>query len=263
MAGGRQFPLLFARAARANGVRVFAVAHEGETSPELGELVEAVEWVKVGQLRRILKFFKANGISEAVMAGSITKVNIFRNFRPDTRALAMAARLRHMNDDHLLRTIAAEFEKDGIAIRPSTLYTPQLLAPEGLLTKRAPSKEEQADIEFGWRIAKELGRLDIGQCVVVRNLSVLAVEAIEGTDEALKRGGALGKEKSVAVKVSKPTQDMRFDVPTVGAQTVKVMAGAGVSALAVEAGRTLIFDLEEMIAEANRAGITIVARNGE
>jgi len=239
------------------------VAHEGETDPGLDELAEEVLWVKIGQFKRTVNFFRQNGIGDVVMAGGITKINIFKHFRPDLKTLSLMARVRDLNDDRVLRALAEEFAKEGIIIRPSTIYTPQLLAPEGIPTKRKPTKEESTDIEFGWPIAKSLGRLDAGQCVVVRNRIVLALEAVEGTDETIRRGGRLAREKAVVIKVSKPGQDMRFDVPTVGPETVRVMAEVRASVLAVEAGRTLIFDRKEMILAADRAGITIVARPGE
>lgn len=254
--------MLFARAARENGVKVYAAAHEGETDPALSDWVEDIQWVRLGQLNRILDFFRTHGIRDAVMAGGITKTKMF-NWRPDLRTLMMVTRMRDLHDDHILRTIAEEFEKEHITIQPSTLYTPQLLAPEGVLSKRKPDKDELRDIEFGWGIAKALGRLDIGQCVVVRNMAALALEAIDGTDATIRRGGALGREKVVVVKVSKPTQDMRFDVPSVGPQTIAVMAEVKASVLAIEAGCTLMFDREEMISLANRAGIAVVARKGE
>jgi len=252
---------VFAQAARENGVRVFAVAHEGETDPGLNELAEEVLWVKIGQFKRAVDFFQKHGVADVVMAGGITKINIFKHFRPDFKTLSLMARVRDLNDDRVLRALADEFAKEGIVIRPSTIYTPQLLAPEGILTKRKPTKEEWLDIDFGWTIAKSLGRLDVGQCVVVRNRIVLALEAVDGTDETIRRGGRLAREKAVVVKVSKPGQDMRFDVPTVGPETVRVMAEVRASALAVEAGRTLIFDRREMVAAADRAGLAIVARS--
>ena len=263
MAGESQFPLLIARAARENGIRVYAAAHEGETDPKLGNLVEDMVWIKLGQIQQILDFFKDRGIGQAVMAGGLTKKNIFRNFQPDSRCSSIMARLPDLSDDLLLRAMADEFEKEGVAIRPSTLFTPQLLAPEGLLTSRRPNERESADIDFGWRIAGALGDLDIGQCVVVRDMVVLALEAIEGTDETIRRGGGLGREKAVVVKRSKPGQDLRFDLPAVGLKTISVMAEVKASALAIEAGRTLIFDIEDVAREADRAGIAVLTRKGD
>ncbi|MEW5723284.1 MAG: UDP-2,3-diacylglucosamine diphosphatase LpxI [Thermodesulfobacteriota bacterium] len=262
MAGKSQFPLLFARAARDKGYRVFALAHEGETLPELGDLVEELLWVKIGQLQKMIDFFKERGVVEAALAGGLTKENMFVNFQPDARALSVAARLTELNDDTVLRAMAEEFEKDGVAIRPSTLYTPELLVPEGVLTRRAPTAAEWADIELGWRVAKTLGTLDVGQLVVIRDRAVLALEAMDGSDETIRRGGRLGREKTVVVKVCKPNQDFRFDLPSVGLGTIEVMKEVRAAVLAVEAGRTLIFDREEMIGAADRAGMAVVARGG-
>lgn len=238
------------------------MAYEGETDPGLADLAEEVAWAETGRLWDMFRFFKAHDVGQAVMAGGMTKTDIFGRLRPDERFLSVMERVEDMHDDHLLRALAEEFEKEGIVIKPSTLFTPQLFAPEGVLTVRGPSPEEMTDVEFGWRAAKSLGSLDIGQCVVVRGLTVLALEAIEGTNEAIRRGGRLGREKAVVVKVSKPDQDMRFDVPSVGPETVAVMAEVKASVLVLEADRTLLFDREEMIAAADRAGIAIVVRRG-
>ncbi|MBW1708674.1 MAG: UDP-2,3-diacylglucosamine diphosphatase LpxI [Deltaproteobacteria bacterium] len=263
VAGQGQFPFLFARAARKNGVKVFAAALEGETRPELEQVVEEIFWVKFGQVNKIISFFKQRDLKDAVMAGGVTKTKMFKHFEPDERVKAMMGRLKTLNDDNVLRELAAEFEKEGIIIRPSTLYSPELQAPSGILTRRSPSPDEEADIEFGWQIAKDVGNLDIGQCVVVRNRVVLAVEAIEGTDETIRRGGRLARQGAVVVKVIKPNQDFRFDVPSVGPGTVAVMNEVMALVLAIEAKKTLIFDADEMIAAADRAGIAIVARESE
>jgi DUF1009 family protein len=223
------------------------------------DLVAEMQWVKIGRLQEIIDFFKDRNVTEAVMAGGLTKENMFRNFEPDERALALVARLTELNDDHVLRAMADEFETEGIVIRPSTTYTPELLAHEGVLTERAPTDAEQADIALGWRVAKTLGELDVGQLVIVRDRAVLALEAIDGSDATIRRGGALGKENTVVVKVCKPKQDLRFDLPSVGKDTIKVMREVKASVLAVEAGKTLIFDRQEMIRSADEAGIAVVA----
>jgi len=260
VAGQGQFPFLFARAARKNGVNVFAAALEGETPPELEKVVEEIYWVKLGQFQRIISFFKNKGLGDAVMVGGITKTNMFTQFHPDSLVKAIMARLKTLNDDSVLRELAAEFEKEGIVIRPSILYTPELKAPPGILTSRPPTPEEEIDIAFGWQVAKSIGNQDIGQCVVVRHRIVLAVEAIEGTDEAIRRGGRLSKQGAVVIKVIKPNQDFRFDMPAVGPGTVAVMSEVKASVLAIEAHNTLIFNAEEMIAAADKAGIAIVAK---
>jgi len=237
-------------------------AVEGEASPDLAGEAEEIQWVAFGQIERIVDFFRAHGVTQAAMAGGVTKANLLRSFKPDARILAALARLSTLNDDTALRALAAEFERDGILIRPSTLYTPELLAPPGVLTQRPLAPNEATDADFGWNMARAIGNLDIGQCVVVKNRSVVAVEAVEGTDEAIRRGGRLAGPGAVVVKTAKPSQDLRFDMPTVGAGTVAVMAEVKAAALVIEAARTLIFDRAEMIAAANQAGVSIVARTG-
>lgn len=258
IAGGGQFPLLVADAARKQGTRVVAVAHYGETDAALSNKVDEIAWIKLGQLGQLIKTFKKFGVSKALMAGSIAKKKMF-DMRPDLKGLAIMSKLAIFHDDDILRSVTAEFAKEGIEIVSSTLFLPDLLAPEGCLTKRQPTTNEWTDIRFGWKIAKELGRLDIGQSVVVRKKTVLAIEAIDGTDATILRGGALAKEKAVVVKVSKPKQDLRFDVPCVGMETISVMKKVKGAVLAVEAGRTLIFDRPEMVAAADKEKIAVVA----
>ncbi|MBN2122792.1 MAG: UDP-2,3-diacylglucosamine diphosphatase LpxI [Deltaproteobacteria bacterium] len=260
IAGGGQFPLIVAEAARRQGLRVVAVAHHGETEPGLSERVDAIEWIRLGQLGRLIKTLKRNGVRQALMAGTIRKRRMFDHVRPDLKGLGLMSKLAVFHDDDILRAVTKELSREGIEIVPSTLHMPQLIAPQGCLTRRRPSRVEEEDIRFGWGVAKELGRLDIGQCVVVRRKTVLALEAMEGTDETILRGGALARERAVVVKVSKPNQDLRFDVPSVGINTIKVMSRVRASVLAVEAGKTLMFDREEMILLAEGEGISIVAR---
>ena len=185
---------------------------------------------------------------------------MFGGVRPDLRAIKIFSKLAFFHDDDILRALADELDKEGITIISSTQYLPELLAPEGNLTTKKPSTSEMNDITFGWMVAKELGRLDIGQSVVVRQKTVLAVEAMEGTDETILRGGRLAKEKAVVVKRSKPNQDLRFDVPSVGLGTIEIMSQVKASALAIEAGKTLIFDKEKMLRAADKSGISIVSR---
>jgi hypothetical protein len=263
IAGNGSFPLAFARAAKEKGLQVVAVAHEGETLPELASLVEAIVWIKVGQLGKLIKTFKDHGVSDVLMAGGIKKTRLFGGSVPDMRALSLLARMIHKKDDSLLRAVAEELESEGITVRESTLYLDNLLAQPGLLTRRKPTKDEQQDIEFGWQMAKEIGKLDIGQTVVVKDQAVLAVEAIEGTDEAIRRGGRLCGKGAVVVKICKPQQDLRFDLPAIGPQTIQSLHEVKASCLAVEAGKTIILDREQVILEAERAGISIVAREAE
>jgi len=259
IAGGGAFPLMVAEAAREKGLRVVAVAHEGETDPMLADKAHEVAWIKLGQLGHLIKVLKKAGVTKTVMAGTINKKKMFGNVRPDLRGLTLMSRLAIFHDDDILRAVAAELEKEGIEIVSAAQHLPGLAAPGGNLTRRKPSKEEREDVEFGWKIAKELGRLDIGQCVVVRRKTVLALEAIEGTNETILRGGRLAREKAVVVKVSKPSQDLRFDMPSVGLETLQVMARVKASVLAIEAGKTLFFDKDAAISYADRLKIAILS----
>lgn len=258
IAGGGQFPLLFVEAARKAGRTVLVVAHKGETAQEVAEAADEVCWVKLGQLGKVIKFFKSNNVSEAVFLGSITKTKIFRDVLPDLKGLSLWNKIDSKQDDSILRAVAGALEQEGIAVRESTLYLEHLLFPQGVLTKTRPTQQQIIDIEFGWKNARAIGQLDIGQCVVVRNRSVLAVEAIEGTDATIRRGGLLAKEKAVVVKVRKPGQDFRFDLPATGLATITTLRGVKAAVLAVEAGQSLLFDREEMIREADAAGIVVV-----
>ena len=257
IAGKGQFPLLFAQAARQQGAVVIAVAHRGETDPALESLVDELHWIYVGQLGKIIRIFKAAGVRRAVMAGGISRGRLFKEFRPDWRALSVVRRAGAGKDDRLLRAVAAELEDEGITIAPSTLFLDDLLATVGRLSRRAPSPAEQQDIALGMQAAQELGRLDIGQCAVVRRQVVVALETIEGTDETIRRGGLLAGPGAVVVKMSKPDQDLRFDVPAVGLHTITTMQEVKAAVLAIEAGKTLIFDRVEMQSLADQAGIAI------
>ncbi|MFZ5761574.1 MAG: LpxI family protein [Thermodesulfobacteriota bacterium] len=258
IAGGGQFPLLFAEAAKKQGRQVVAAAHKGETSPEIDQAADRVCWVKLGQLGRIISFFKDEGVTETVFAGAITKTRIFKDVWPDLKGLSLWNKIDIRQDDAILRAVAAVLEEEGIRVLPSTLYLPHLLFPRGVLTKKRPSAEQVEDIRFGWQTARAIGALDIGQCVVVRDRSVLAVEAIEGTDAAIRRGGELGREGAVVVKLKKPQQDFRFDLPAIGLKTIETMQGVQAKVLAVEAGQALLFDCDEVVRQANRAGIVVV-----
>jgi DUF1009 family protein len=260
IAGNGDFPLAFARAAKEKGLHVIAVAHEGETLPELEQLVDGIFWIKVGQLGKLIKIFKDQDVADVLMAGGIKKTRLFGGAVPDLRGMAVLARMIHKKDDSLLRAVAQELESEGITVRESTLYLDNLIAQPGVLTRRKPTTDERQDIDFGWHMAKEIGRLDIGQTVVVKNQAVLAVEAIEGTDEAIRRGGRLCGEGAVVVKICKPHQDLRFDLPAVGVQTMRSMHEVKAACLAIEAGKTIILDREAVIAEADRTGITIIAQ---
>ena len=258
IAGNGRFPIIFADNARKMGLQVYAVAHEGETDPELEQHVDRIHWVKLGQLNKLINAFKADSIKTVVMLGGVKKTHIYSNVRPDFRVLALAAKLALGKDDDILRALAAELEKDGITICESTFGLEGILVEEGTLTSRQPTKKEWADIRYGWDVARETGRLDIGQCVVIKDRVVVAVEAVEGTDEAIKRGGGLAKDGVVVVKRCKPQQDLRFDLPAVGPRTIEVMRSVKASVLAVEAGRSVILDREILIRDAEDAGIAVV-----
>lgn len=259
IAGNGIFPIEFAKAAKQKGLSVVAVAHEGETMPELAPWVDHIFWVKVGQLGKLINCFKEQGVHDVLMAGGIKKTRLFGGAMPDMRGIALLARMVHKKDDSILRAVAQELESEGIMVRESTLFLDNLVAAPGTLTKRAPTKEERQDIEFGWLMAKEIGKLDIGQTVVVKDQAILAVEAIEGTDEAIRRGGALCGEGAVVVKVCKPQQDLRFDLPAIGSQTIRSMAEVKARCLAVEAGKTIVIEREALIREAEKSGIAIIA----
>jgi DUF1009 family protein len=258
IAGGGQFPLLFAKAAQERKRRVIAVCHQNETQAELEQRADVACWVKLGQLGKIIRFFQEQGVRETVFCGTITKTRMFKDILPDFKGLSLWNKIDRKLDDAILRAVAGALEEEGIKVLASTCYLDHLFFPKGILGKRKPSQEQLADIRFGWRIAREIGGLDIGQCVVVREGAVLAVEAIEGTDAAILRGGQLSGSGAVVVKMKKPGQDFRFDLPATGTKTIETLASVKGSVLAVEAGQSLLFDREAMIAAANRAGIVVV-----
>jgi len=258
IAGNGRFPIIFADNARRLGYHVSAVAHEGETDPELANHVDRIHWIKVGQLNKLIKAFQDDQVHQAVMLGGIKKTHVFTTVRPDFRTLALATRLALWKDDDILREFAKELEQEGITICESTFGLEGILADEGTLTSRKPSEKEWEDIRYGWDVAHDIGRLDIGQCVVVKDRVVVAVEAVEGTDEAIKRGGQLAKDGAVVVKRCKPQQDLRFDLPAVGPRTIDTMASVRASVLAVEAGRTILLDRDLMLEKAQAARIAVV-----
>jgi len=260
IAGDGRFPIIFADNVRRLGFTVSAIAHVGTTLPELESYVEHIHWLKIGQFGKALAALKQDGIGQAVMLGGIKKTNVFTTLRPDLRALAIFSRLKHWKDDAILRAVAGELEREGIEILDSTFGLQDILAEEGYLTSKKPSKKEVEDIQFGWETLETLGLLDIGQCVVVKNRVVVSVEAVEGTDEAIIRGGKLGGKGAVVIKRTKPQQDLRFDLPAIGPQTIQTMVSVQATVLAIEAGRTVIIDREDVLSQANEAGISIVGK---
>jgi DUF1009 family protein len=259
IAGSGRFPVLFAETARRRGVEVIAVAHRGETDPDLERVVAAITWIHPGELETMIRALQGAGVRRTVMVGGIAKPRLFRELRPDARTLALLARIGRLRDDLVLRAVAGELEDEGIAVVESTMYLQEIVPAAGVLGSRPPSDEEWNDIRFGFRAAKVIGQFDIGQSVVVRSGGVMAVEGIEGTDATIRRAGQLANGGIVVVKVCKPTQDIRFDLPAVGPDTIRTLAEVHGRALAVEAGRTVTLDRREMIALADAADIAVVA----
>ncbi len=260
IAGNGVYPRLLANAARKAGVKkIIAAAFTGETDPVLEQHVDLLEWMRVGQLNRLLRFFRTQQIHHAIMAGQIAPKNLF-DLRPDWKALMLLGKLKERNAESMFAAVADELANADVDLLPATTFLEDSLAPCGLIAGPKLSRHEEDDIDLGWSVAKEIARLDIGQTVIVKNGTVVAVEAIEGTNDAIKRGGALAREGAVMVKVAKPSQDMRFDVPVIGVETIRIAAEARLRVIAVEAGKTLLLERDAIVDLANRSGISIVAR---
>ena len=255
IAGNGAFPRIVAEGLRVRGLAVVAVAHDGETDPALRTLVDTFLSLPVGQLDRMIAYLKSAGVTEVVMAGGVKKENLF-HIQPDARCAALLGRLASKGDDALLVAFADELGREGITVRSATDYLPELIASAGEMTRPLLPRELK-EIRFGWPIAKAIGQMEIGQCVVVRDGVVLAVEAIEGTSAAIRRGGAFA-EGSVVIKVCKPQQDLRFDLPVVGIETIAAMKAVAARVLAVEAGCTLLFDRTQMLEAARMADIAVI-----
>lgn len=264
IAGNGELPFAVASEARSKGFSVIAIGLEGITDKALAAHVDEIRWVNIGKLGALIENLHGAGISEAVFAGKVHKSVIYKGkVIPDMRLIKMFFSLRDKSDDSIMLGITGELEAEGIRLLNTTDFTASLMAPEGVLTRKQPSEDDYRDIAFGWGIAREIGRLDIGQTVVVKNQAVMAVEAIEGTDEAIKRGGSLAGEGAVVIKVSKPNQDMRFDVPVVGTETLRSMASVKAKVLAIEAGRSILLNRDAFVKEAGRAGIAVVGYKGK
>ncbi len=258
IAGNGVYPRLLAENARRAGVsRIVAAAFTGETEEALTRTVDTIEWLRVGQLGRLIKFLRDQNVKRAIMAGQIAPRNLF-DFRPDWKALLLLAKLKRRNAETIFAAIADELGRNGIELLAATTFLEDHLARTGRICGPSLSKREEAAVAYGIKMAREVARLDIGQTVVVRNGTVLAVEGFDGTNETIRRGGALARENAVVAKVTKPGQDMRFDVPCIGPETVRVAAEAKVRVIAVEATRTLLLDKDELIRQAESAGISIV-----
>jgi DUF1009 family protein len=260
IAGAGRFPIEIARAARLSGLRVVTVAIRDLADPEL-EAEADCHWLHLGELDALLRLFRDSGVRRCVMAGKVPKTFLYQRgaaLRPDERALRLLRDLADRSDDSILLALADVLESEGFVLERQANFTPELLAPEGPLGRLSPEPLHWQEIRFGWPIARALGRLDVGQSVVVRQRAVMALEAIEGTDEAIRRGGALGGPGVCVVKVAKPSQDLRFDMPTIGVTTIETLAEVKAAVLAVEAGATFVLGQREVVAAADAAGIAVV-----
>ncbi len=270
IAGWGRYPLVVATALRQQGYTTYCLGIKDHADPAIAAICDDFQWIGLARLGAAIRYFRRGGVTNATMAGKVHKVLFYqpwvwlRHF-PDWRSIRtfyphFLGRSKDRKDDTLLSTIVSAFAAGGITLGPATDYAPELLVKPSCLTERNPSPAHQSDIQFGWQLAKEMGRLDVGQSVAVKDRAVLAVEAIEGTDECIRRAGSLCKTGGfTVVKVAKPQQDMRFDVPTIGLGTLETMAAAGARVLAIEAGRTIIIDEAQIIAFANRHKLIIVA----
>jgi len=260
IAGNGRFPTAFAQAARARGLAVHAVAHELEADASLSQHVDSLTWVKVGQLDAIVKALRGKGVTRTVMAGGIGRIRSITQARPDLGALSLLTTLRSTRDDELLRAVARWLEERGLQVVAPTDFMPEVLARAGMLAGPAPSASQRRDLELGYEVAFALGRADVGQTVIVKDGAVLAVEAVEGTDEAIRRAGRYGGKGAVVVKRCKPGQDLRFDLPAVGPVTLEVMREVGASLLVVEAQKTVLIDTPQLFSWADRLRIGVFGR---
>jgi DUF1009 family protein len=272
IAGNGRFPFMVVAGARRAGVSLSVAAIREETDPSIEAEVERLTWVGIGQLGKMIRFFKGEGVEKAIMAGQVKHVQIFSRAVPDARMLKMLLKLPRRNTNSLIGAVAAELASEGIDLIDSTYFLQDYLPTPGNLTQRKPTAAEQADVEYGLEIAREMAGLDLGQTIVVRGKACVAIEAMEGTDETIKRAGELLRGRAqtqkrlrlssgalTVLKLSKPDQDMRFDVPVVGVPTIETMIEAGATCLCISAGKTLMFDRNEMMALANKHKIAIVA----
>jgi UDP-2,3-diacylglucosamine hydrolase len=260
IAGNGKFPFLVLEAARTQGIDMVVAAIKEETFPEIEQHAATVHWMSLGQLGKLIKTFKAEGVNQAIMAGQVKHKQIFSSIIPDLKMLQLLASLATKNTDSLIGGVAKMLESEGIHLMDSTSFLRPLLPEPGILTRRTPTPDEKRDLDYGYKIARELGRLDLGQSVVVSDGACVALEAMEGTDAVMQRAAALvGGKALTVVKLAKPNQDLRFDVPVIGPATVQLMKRVNASALAIEARKTLMIDRDDIIREADAAGITIMA----
>lgn len=258
VAGNGPLPVLFAKEARARGLKVVAVAHQGESLPELEQVAGFVRWIRVGELKKLVETFKTSGVHRILLLGGIDKKRVLKELCLDEWAIQLIQRLQARGDDTLLGALASELESHGIEVLSSHELLSPWLAPEGCITREAPTEQQLADVGLGIQVLQAMGALDIGQTVVLKEGVILAVEAIEGTDQAICRAGSLGGPGAVVVKGSKPNQDMRFDVPVVGTNTILTMAQVGARVLALEAQRTLLLNPSEVVGVAQQKGVVLM-----
>lgn len=260
IAGSGKLPLFLAKAARASGVQVIAIAIHSESDKEIEKVVSKVYWLNLGNGSKLIDILKREKIRYAIMAGAIAKTTLLKeSLRFDEEAKGLLKRVIDRRDNTLLSAVTNRLKDFGVELIDSTTFVKGMMPSRGALTRKTPSPEELEDVNFGYKVAKQMGGLDIGQSVVVKKKAIIAVEAIEGTDEAIKRAGRLAGERTVVVKVSKPNQDMRFDVPVVGLTTIESLKEARASVLAIEAEKVLLLEKEEVVKEADKAGISIIA----
>jgi DUF1009 family protein len=261
IAGNGRFPFLVLEGAREQGIEMAVAAIKEETAPEIDSHAGRVEWMGVGQLGRLIRFFKREQVTHAIMAGQVKHHQIFRlNALPDLRMVKLLARLSTKNTDSLIGAVADELAGEGITLVESTTFLESFLAREGVLTRRKPSKEERADFDYGLEVAREIGRLDLGQTLCVKDRAVVAIEAMEGSDAVIARAGEItGGLPFVVVKAAKPNQDMRFDVPVIGVPTIEAMRRAGATAIHVTPDKTLLFDRQQLVEMADQSGICVAS----
>jgi len=258
IAGGRQFPLLVARGVKARGCRLVVAGFTGHTNMEVAAHADVWRELKLGKLGKLIDYFREHGVERVIMAGTIDKPKVMDIRHLDMRAVKLLFSQKSKGDSAILGALARELELEGMPVIPAHDYLPDLLAPTGVMTRREPDGREWEDLRFGWKIAKELGRMDIGQCLVLREGIISAVEALEGTDQAIVRGCALGGPGCVIVKVFKPGQQEQVDLPSLGLDTIRIMAEGKATCLGIEAGKSLFFDREAAVSLADKAGIAIV-----
>lgn len=261
IAGSGQFPFELIKAAKNKGIDIDVVAHIGETDPGITDLAAKTSWVKVGQIGKIIKFFKQSDVKQAIFLGGIKRVNIFSIIFTDLIALKILANMRSFRDDEMLRAITNEIEKEGIKILSPACILDNFLIPAGMHTKKSLTKEERASARLGWEVAEKIGQLDIGQTIIVKDRIVVAVEAIEGTDSAIKRAGEIAGKGTVVVKIPKQDQDMRLDIPSIGLKTIESLKTAGASVLVLKAKGVMVLEPHKVFDMADKAGISIVAYN--